>query len=64
MSTLAELLDRLTGAGVIRERVNETLQVVAELRRIVFDHERRLLRIEASNDPPRPSGRRKLPPPR
>ena len=61
MSTLAELLDRLTGVAVIRERVSETLKVVAVLRGMVFDHERRLLRIEASNDPPRRSGRRKLP---
>lgn len=64
MSTLADILDRLTRVAVIRERLTENLQVVAELRRIVFDHERRLLRIEAANDPPRPSGRRKLPPPR
>ena len=64
MSTLAEVLHRLTGVAVIRERLGENLEIVAELRRIVFDHEPRPLRIEASNDPPRRSGRRKLPPAR
>jgi|InoplaM1PM_1038563.scaffolds.fasta_scaffold15869_1 hypothetical protein len=61
MSTLADP-DRLTGVAVIRERLKENLQVVAVLR-TMLDHERRLLRIDASNDPGRP-GRRKLPPPR
>lgn len=63
MSALWEVFDRLTGVGLIRERVAETRDIVVQLRQIVIDHERRLLRIEARIDPPtRTVSRKRLPP--
>lgn len=46
MSTVSELLDRLSGIAVVRERLSETVRRVEQLAELVFEHDSRLTRIE------------------
>lgn len=46
MSLLTEILDRLSGIAVVRERVSDTAKRVDALAERVLDHERRLIRLE------------------
>jgi hypothetical protein len=57
MSTIAEILDRLSGVAVLKERVAETARNVDRSLNWLLDHEKRLIRIETShqalvNSPP------------
>ena len=47
MSVLSEVLDRLSGVAVIRERLADTAQRVERVTDLMLDHERRLARLEA-----------------
>lgn len=46
MSLMAEILDRLTGIAVVREKIAETGQRVNKLAETIVDHEKRLVRME------------------
>lgn len=46
MSSVSELLDRLSGIAVVRERLSETVRRVEQLAEIVYQHDSRLTRIE------------------
>lgn len=46
MSLLSEILDRLSGVAIVRERLSETSQRVERLAERVLDHERRITRVE------------------
>ena len=46
MSLIAEILDRLSGVAVVRERLGATSQRVERLAERMLDHERRLMRLE------------------
>ncbi len=63
MSAIAELLDRLSGIAVVRERLSETVRRVEQLGERVFEHDRRLTRIEtlAEQAGPRPRAAPRLP---
>lgn len=52
MSLVTEILDRLTGIAVVRERLGETGQKVDRLADAVLDHEKRLIRLETTLFPP------------
>lgn len=58
MSVLTEILDRLSGVAMVRERVTDTARRVEALAERVLDHERRLIRLEtlvgAAQIPPPP----------
>ena len=58
MSLITELLDRLSGIAVVRERLGDTAKRVDALADRLGDHERRITRLEtlAPSEPPR-SGR-------
>lgn len=62
MSVVTELLDRLSGIAVVRERLGETAKRVELLTDRLIDHERRLTRVETlmSVEPP-PRNVRALP---
>lgn len=47
MSLISEILDRLSGVAVVRERLAETSRRVERLAEHLLDHERRLARLEA-----------------
>jgi len=61
VSVLSEILDRLSGVAVVRERLGETSQRVERLTDLMLDHERRLARLEAHVLEPRPAPSGKLP---
>ena len=61
MSALSEILDRLSGVAVVRERLGETSQRVERLTDLMLDHERRLARLEAHVLEPRSAFGGKLP---
>lgn len=46
MSLVTEILDRLSGIAVVREKLMETGQKVNTLAAWVLDHEKRLTRLE------------------
>ena len=46
MSLITELLDRLSGIAVVRERLGDTVKRVDALAERLVDHERRLTRLE------------------
>ena len=46
MSLVTEILDRLSGVAVVREKLSETSQKVNTLAAWVLDHEKRLTRLE------------------
>jgi hypothetical protein len=58
MSLLTDILDRLSGVAVVRERLGETAQRVDRLADRALDHERRLARLETLLLEPRPPGAR------
>ena len=55
MSVIAEILDRLSGIAVVRERLADTARRVELLSERLLDHERRLTRVETliAADPPK-----------
>ena len=57
MSLVTEILDRLSGIVAVREHLNMTSQRVEKLADLMIDHERRLIRLEASTPPPKPTPR-------
>jgi hypothetical protein len=46
MSLVTEILDRLSGVAVVREKLSETSQKVNTLAAWVLDHEKRLTRLD------------------
>lgn len=58
MSLLSEILDRLSGVAIVRERLSETSQRVERLAERVLDHERRITRVETLVLEPPPRRRR------
>jgi len=56
MSLMSEILDRLSGVTIVRERLGETAQRVERLAERLLDHERRLARLETLILEPRPRG--------
>jgi hypothetical protein len=57
LSLITELLDRLSGVAVVRERLGDTVKRVDALTERLVDHERRLTRLEVlmPSEPPRGS---------
>jgi hypothetical protein len=55
VSLIAELLDRLSGVAVVRERLGDAAKRVDALADRLVDHERRITRLEtlAPSEPPR-----------
>lgn len=52
MSTVAELLDRLSGVAVLKERLAETNRNVDRSLSWLLDHEKRLIHLEAGRSRP------------
>jgi hypothetical protein len=48
LSTIAEILDRLSGVAVLKERLSETNRNVERSLAWLLDHEKRLIQIEAT----------------
>lgn len=48
MSTIAEILDRLSGVAVLKERLSETNRNVERSLAWLLDHEKRLIQIEST----------------
>lgn len=48
MSTIAEILDRLSGVAVLKERLAETGRNVDRSLAWLLDHEKRLIRLETA----------------
>ncbi|MDX1653786.1 MAG: hypothetical protein R3310_01105 [Candidatus Competibacteraceae bacterium] len=44
--TVKEIYERLTGINLLRLRVDDLVQNQRELRQLLLDHERRLIRLE------------------
>jgi hypothetical protein len=60
VSTITEILDRLSGIAVLKERLAETNRNVDRSLTWLLDHEKRLIRLEARTEltppaPPRPA---------
>jgi hypothetical protein len=55
LSLITELLDRLSGVAVVRERLGDAIKRVDALAERLVDHERRLTRLEVltPQEPPR-----------
>jgi hypothetical protein len=49
MATLQETFDRLSGISLVRERLADVKVQVEEHRKLLLDHERRLLAIEVGS---------------
>ena len=47
MSLVTEILDRLSGIAIVREKLNETTRHVEKLASWLLDHEKRLTTLEA-----------------
>jgi hypothetical protein len=58
MSTIQEMLDRLSGVSTLRDRMNDLHATLRDHQGFILEHERRLARLEAGPD--RPPGRPKL----
>jgi hypothetical protein len=56
LSTIAEILDRLSGVAVLKERVAETSRNVDRSMAWLLEHEKRLIRLETATPaaPPPP----------
>jgi hypothetical protein len=52
VSLVTEILDRLTGIAIVRERLSETGRAMDRLADAVLDHETRLVRLETTVFPP------------
>lgn len=52
MSTIAEVLDRLSGVAVLKERLAETNRNVDRTLTWLLEHEKRLIQLEASRAAP------------
>ncbi|MFZ5594496.1 MAG: hypothetical protein ACOY4D_09620 [Pseudomonadota bacterium] len=52
MSLLTEILDRLSGVTVVREKLHATAERVEKLSDTLLDHEKRLIKLELSRHPP------------
>ena len=50
MSTIAEILDRLSGVATLKERLAETSRNVDRSLVWLLDHEKRLIRMEATSE--------------
>lgn len=61
MSTIAEILDRLSGVAVLKERLAETNRNVDRSLTWLLDHEKRLIRLEALSLPAPPVKAPRLP---
>jgi len=55
MSTITEILDRLSGIAVLKERLAETNRHVDRSLAWLLDHEKRLIRLEAKTEVTRPA---------
>ena len=60
MSVIAEILDRISGIAVVRERIADTARRVELLSERLLDHERRLTRVETLIAVEPPKGSRRL----
>jgi hypothetical protein len=56
VSVITEILDRLSGVAIVRERLAETAKRVDQLAESLLDHERRLARLETLTLEPPPRG--------
>lgn len=56
MSTITEILDRLSGIAAVKERLAETAKNVDRSLNWLLDHEKRLIRLESGGALPSPSG--------
>ena len=58
MSVIMDILDRLSGVAIVKERVLETSRNVDRATAWLLDHEKRILHLESRTDgvspPPRP----------
>jgi len=56
VSLIQEMLDRLSGVSVLRDRMNDLHATLRDHQQFILDHERRLARLEAGPDrtPTRP----------
>lgn len=65
MSTIAEILDRLSGVAVLKERLAETNRNVDRSLGWLLDHEKRLIHLEAARQatrsPAAPARKPRLP---
>ena len=52
MSLITEILDRLTGIAIVREKLSEAARTADRLGEAVLDHEKRLVRLETTLFPP------------
>jgi hypothetical protein len=60
MSVITEILERLSGITVVRERLNDTTRRIDKLAEWMLDHEKRLIAIEATEPKlPAPKKRKK-----
>ena len=55
MSVVTEILDRLTGITTVADRLAETRRNLDQVAQMLFDHEKRLIRLET---PAASTGRR------
>ena len=55
MSVITELLDRLSGVSVLKERLGETNRNVDRSLLWLLDHEKRLIRLESAAPTAAPS---------
>ena len=46
MSLIMEVLERLSGIAIVREKLNDTAQRVDRVGAWLLDHERRIVRLE------------------
>lgn len=51
MSLVMEVLERLSGIAIVREKLNETAQRVDRVGVWLLDHERRIVRLEERDSP-------------
>jgi hypothetical protein len=51
LSLITELMDRLSGVAVVRERLGDAVKRVDALTERLVDHERRLTRLEVLTPP-------------
>jgi len=58
MSLVTDILDRLSGVAIVKERLAETNKNVDRVLSWLLDHEKRLTRMEAGQRPAR------MPPPK
>lgn len=52
MSTITEILDRLSGIAAVKERMSETARNVDKSLAWLLDHEKRLIRMESAQPGP------------